>query len=75
MSKRQFWAHVSDLEPVAEHVAPPVVSEQPSATQTRPEETAPVVSPQVGDTVRLVKRPEMYGENRWWPTSCIEVVK
>ena len=59
------WVHVADLEPVAEHVAPPVVSEQPIATQTRTQETAPVL-PRVGDTVRLVKRPEMYGgEDRW----------
>lgn len=45
------WAFIGDLEPVAEHVAPPVVPPQP----------------QVGDKVRLIKRPSTadYDGRQW----------
>ncbi len=65
MSKHQFWAHVSDLEPVAEHTQPAV--EYVDRVGVRQGDAPLVVSPQVGDTVRLIKRPSTadYDGRQW----------
>ena len=88
-SPRQYWAHLSDLEPVAEHVAPPSLQVGDTVRLVRTPKTFAGSHwcnewGQAGDhgkvltyknTDEVLVSCKAGADRAYWPLSCVEVVK